>query len=164
MDKAAPKKTVTFWTVSDAILNISTAFLLLVIFVMMILQIIMRYIFDNPLTWSEEIARLSLFWMAFLGATMAVRDKAHLSVDLLTHKIPPKPAKVLAVVVNILILVFLGVLFYSGLNYVKMNLAIKSLVTGVSKGRVYTVIPLSALWMAVYQVRNLVYTLKGGGD
>lgn len=164
MEKNTGSHLGAFWKASDAVLNGVTVLLLANIFVMMLLQIIMRFIFNDPLTWSEEIARLSLFWMAFLGSVIAVREKSHICVDLIVHKLPGKVGKHLALLTNIMIIGFLVVLFVCGINYVKMNFATRSLVTGIRKGLVYTVIPISAAWMVLYEVKNTVemFTRKEG--
>lgn len=44
------------------------------------LQVIMRYVFENPLSWTDEIAVYSMVWSVYMGASLAVRERAHVRV------------------------------------------------------------------------------------
>lgn len=64
-----------------------TVFTTLVIF-----QVIMRYVFNNPSIWSEEIARYALVWFVYLSGSYAVKYQRHVKfnviVDLIGKKVP----------------------------------------------------------------------------
>ena len=53
------------------VLEESLRFALLALFAVIIvcvsLQVFFRYVLNDPLTWSEELARFSFMWMVFLG-------------------------------------------------------------------------------------------------
>jgi C4-dicarboxylate transporter, DctQ subunit len=46
-------------------------------------QVVMRYVFNNSLSWSEEFARYLFVWFSWMGVSAAVKDKEHLKVDIL---------------------------------------------------------------------------------
>ncbi|MDR1978392.1 MAG: TRAP transporter small permease [Synergistaceae bacterium] len=46
-------------------------------------QIIMRYVFRNSLSWSEELTRYLFLWMSWVGASYAVRHGSHFRVGML---------------------------------------------------------------------------------
>ena len=58
-----------------------------------ILQVIFRYIFNNSLFWSEELARYLLVWLTFLGASCAYHRRVHPSIDLITNRLDEKVKK-----------------------------------------------------------------------
>ncbi|MCQ9616522.1 TRAP transporter small permease [Paenalcaligenes niemegkensis] len=64
-----------------------TVFTSLVIF-----QVIMRYVFNSPPAWSEEIARYALVWFVYLSGSYAVKYQRHVKfnviVDLIGKKVP----------------------------------------------------------------------------
>jgi len=60
------------------ILGISTS----VIF----LQVIMRYVFSNSLSWSEELARYLFVWQTWLATGYAVKRRRHLRITTLVDK------------------------------------------------------------------------------
>ena len=50
------------------------------IFLCVLAQVVFRYVFNAPLTWSEELARYLFIWCAFLGWTIASRRRSHLAM------------------------------------------------------------------------------------
>jgi TRAP-type C4-dicarboxylate transport system permease small subunit len=46
-------------------------------------QVVMRYVFNNSLSWSEEFARYLFVWFSWMGVSAGVKDKEHLKVDIL---------------------------------------------------------------------------------
>lgn len=164
MGKNNKTSKITFWKVSDTILEVSTVIALFGILFLMALQIVMRYFFNNPLQWTDEISRMCMVWMTFLGSVIAFREGAHISVDLITNSLPQKAGRILLNITDILTLAFLLLLAFLGFKYVKMNYKTVSLVTGIRKGVSYSIIPISALWMAIYLMRNFYNRIRGGDN
>ena len=54
-----------------------------------VLQVGFRYLIGHPLIWSEELARVLLVWMVFLGAAALCWDGRHLDVDVVYSALPP---------------------------------------------------------------------------
>ena len=50
------------------------------------LQVLTRFIFNQPLTWSEILIRLLLIWMVMFGSVIAFREGAQISVDMMLRK------------------------------------------------------------------------------
>lgn len=74
----------------------------------MLLQVILRYVFNAPLRWSEELARYLFVWISFLGMYLAYRKGAHLGLDMLPHMVGPSIARFLAVLSEAVIAGTLG--------------------------------------------------------
>ncbi|QVL37730.1 TRAP transporter small permease [Aminirod propionatiphilus] len=49
-------------------------------------QVVMRYVFHNSLSWSEELARYIFLWQTWLGASYAVRQRRHLRVEMVADR------------------------------------------------------------------------------
>ena len=75
-----------------------------------LLQVIMRYVFNNALAWPEEAARFCMLWMTGLIAPSAMRWGGFVAIDMLPQALPRRTGQVLT-----LILLFLSaiVLFVS---------------------------------------------------
>jgi TRAP-type C4-dicarboxylate transport system permease small subunit len=80
--------------------------------VVMLTQVFSRYLFNNPLTWPEELSRYLFVWIVFLGAAIAFRHKAHLGMDFLTARLPERLRRGAEKIVEIIILVFLVLIMY----------------------------------------------------
>ncbi|MDO8905236.1 TRAP transporter small permease [Hydrogenophaga sp.] len=46
-------------------------------------QVVTRFVFSQPSTWTEEVMRRLLIWMVMLGTVVALRQGALISVDLM---------------------------------------------------------------------------------
>lgn len=51
------------------------------------LQVVCRYVFDSPLIWPEEIARLSLIWLTYIGCAAVAARGGHIAVDMLIQRL-----------------------------------------------------------------------------
>jgi TRAP-type C4-dicarboxylate transport system permease small subunit len=70
----------------DGVAAIETAFLIAVhatIFVLVVAGVVLRYGFNDPLTWSEEVIVGLFTWMVFIGAAAAVRSHMHIRIDVM---------------------------------------------------------------------------------
>lgn len=61
-------------------LIISLAVMVIVIF----MQVVMRYVFNNSLSWSEEFARYLFVWFSWIGVSAGLKDGEHLRVEILS--------------------------------------------------------------------------------
>jgi TRAP-type C4-dicarboxylate transport system permease small subunit len=61
------------------------------------LQIFARYLFNAPFIWPEEIARLTLVWLTFIGAAAAARSGTEIAVDTFVELMPPGARQVFRV-------------------------------------------------------------------
>ena len=60
------------------------------IFLCVFIQVILRYVFNSPMTWSEELARYLFIWCAFLGWIIASRRNSHLAVNIAITRMGPR--------------------------------------------------------------------------
>ena len=58
------------------------------------IQVIMRYVFSNSLSWSEELARYLFLWQIWLGASYAVKEHRHLRIEVVQDLIKTRKGKV----------------------------------------------------------------------
>ena len=54
--------------------------LLILLVVITSAQVVMRYAFNSPLIWSEELARWLLIWLTFTGSALALKHRQHLDL------------------------------------------------------------------------------------
>ena len=83
-----------------------------VMVVTVLAQVFMRYFMKSPLVWGDELAKYSLVFMTFIGASVALRDKQLAAMELLTEKLHGPTKKIVAIGVYVIELALLGFLFY----------------------------------------------------
>lgn len=59
-------------------------------------QVVLRYVFNSSLDWSDEISRLLFVWSMFLAIPLGIREGAHVGVELLTTHLPAAPRALMA--------------------------------------------------------------------
>lgn len=76
--------------------------------ILVFMQFFTRYVMNDSLAWTEELATYCLIGVVFIGASMCVRKSRHIQVDLLYRYLPHGPARVLSTLVDIVRTAFLG--------------------------------------------------------
>lgn len=76
------------------------------------LQFFTRYILNDSLAWTEEIARYGLMWITFIGGAIVVRKNTHIAVEVLLHMLPAGAARALLGFIDFVKLWFLALLAY----------------------------------------------------
>jgi len=76
------------------------------IFVVVFLQVLFRYLLRQPLFWSEELPRYLLIWMSFLAAALAQKHDAHIDITLCLAPFSTRARQVLKILTDAVILVF----------------------------------------------------------
>ena len=152
--------------------------------VVVFLQVTNRYIFNNPLSWTEEVARFLFVWITFLGAFIALKSKAHISVNSFVALFSTRTRTILENVVIFLTIVYLLFLIQLGFRIVYETADSVSPALNIPYAYLYLSIPVSAILMLshltvqLFQSRSktmvisgiisigsliLVYILLGGG-
>jgi len=82
--------------------------------VTMSVEVLRREIFAYSSIWGEEIVRYSFIYLAWIGAAAAVRERAHIRIDVTMHYLGPR-AKAALYIFGDLVMFFVAVvaLYYS---------------------------------------------------
>ena len=81
--------------------------LLSVLIVLITAQVFLRYLFNSPLTWAEELAALLLIYISFLTGDIVYKKKAHISIDYFVGFFPAKLRAITEIIIGIFICVCL---------------------------------------------------------
>src|SRR5690625_3663269 len=71
-------------------------------------QVLARY-FKYSLPGTEEVARLLVVWLTFLGTSLAIHEKGHLSVGFFVKRFNEQFQKGIYLIVNLLVLLFFSI-------------------------------------------------------
>lgn len=80
------------------------------------LQVVMRYVFNDPLTWSEEAARYLFVWVSLVGAGAAVGRGAHYGMETLHQRLPPGLHRFFGAAAMLVVFAFAVALFVTGIR------------------------------------------------
>lgn len=84
----------------EVILVIFFGAMVLIIF----LQVVMRYGFNNSLAWSEEVGRFAFEWLTWIGISIGAREGQHIKITLLTDKFPFRVAQMVNILSELIII------------------------------------------------------------
>lgn len=141
---------------------IVTVFALLVVNVLW--GVVSRYVLGDQARWSEELARLLMVWLAFLGAVLALVQKEHLGVDILVQKLHPDAQRIAVLCVQLVVLLFaLVVLSYGGLQLTAQRWQAGQTLPalGISKAWFYLAIPISGVLMTLASLEGIFAAARG---
>ncbi|WP_434309720.1 TRAP transporter small permease [Hominifimenecus sp. rT4P-3] len=82
------------------------AILLILLTMIMLLQIVMRYVFNNSLSWPEELCRYCFVYITFLTLGYCVQRGSMLRLDIIQEILPKKVWAVLQAMVHLVTLAF----------------------------------------------------------
>ena len=103
--------------VSD-ITNQIVSYLGITIFVVLILacvtQVFCRFVLNNSLSWTEELARYCFIWMHMLGASLLIESSSHATVTAVLDLLHGAVRKLVDVVVELIIFFNGTVMLYAG--------------------------------------------------
>ncbi len=109
------------------------------------LGVLARYILPFQLTFTEELARYLMIWMALLAVSSCISHREHIGVLVMFEKFPPVVRKWLAVLFDLIALVFFAVIFFYGLGMVERGFSRFTMINSIPKAYPFMGVPLAAL-------------------
>ena len=125
------------------------------------LQVIFRYFLNSPLDWSEEISRLFLIWMTFIGSAVAVKRREHLMVEMFINKFPDRLRTLWLRGISIVSMGILLMIIIASFELLEMTLLQPSAVLGFSTSLFFLSLPVGASLMIIYMLRQLLGKDRG---
>lgn len=146
----------------ERVLLVLMAMMLVVMVCLMLWQVTTRYLLGVPATYTEEILRFLMIWMALIGAAYCFGANRHLSMDLIPSLLPEKCGRVLYLINTLVVLSFSGlVLLLGGWRASISALNQVSPIMQVPMGYVYLILPISAVLICVIQLINAFLIMAG---
>lgn len=145
--------------------------LLLVFYVMLVItmaiEVLRREIFSYSSIWGEEIVRYSFIYLAWIGAAAAVKDRAHIRIDVIMHYLPTRP-KALLYIFGDLVMFFVAVIaLYWSWEAVHISAKFGSVTDGLRISKVWflSAVPVGfglMIWRLVQSFMHDLQSLRTG--
>lgn len=159
-----PGKVWNLWLVCVRVLS----WVLVIVFILMVtvsfLQVVSRYVFNKPLSWSEELSRYLLVWLTFLGSWEAFRRREHIAADLITRSLSEEQRCLVDRIVEIGIFLFFVILILGSPSFLSIVLRQRSAALKIPFFWIYLACPFFALlsildivvrWLVRGKIENL---------
>lgn len=149
-------------TILDRFEEEIAAILMAALLVVLTLQVAARILNTSVFFWTEEVSRHLFIVLVFFGASAGVRDRAHVSINIVVQALPAKLRLAMALVCNLLVLFFLAMLVYWGARAAARLWDIPTTTLEIPSGLVYAAIPVSAVLMILRTARQMAQDVAAG--
>jgi tripartite ATP-independent transporter DctM subunit len=139
-----------------SVLNYLAAALVMGDMLVLLVGVIMRYVFHQPLIWSDELASLLFIWLAVIGATMALRGGEHMAMTAIAKRTPVKVQHFLQAVGFWLCLGFLLAAIRPAFDYASGESMASILSLDISQGWHVYALPIGLIAMVAVIVPQVV--------
>ncbi len=156
----------TLKKINDTVMKIVKVVLILfgtVMTILVIMNVILRKVFNSGLSWSEEASRFLFIWVTFLGSILAnnaALHGEHMRMDFIVEKLTGVPRKLVEVVALLIVLVILGTLFIGGVEVVQQTWPFLTSALEIPRGAVYLCAPIGFGYMFIQTLTKLVNVIK----
>ena len=108
------------------------------------LGVLARYVIPLPLTFTEELARYLMIWMALLAVSSGISHREHIGVLVVIERLPREARKWLAVAFDVIAFGFFAVLFFYGLDFVERGFSRYTMIYQIPKAYPFITVPLAS--------------------
>ncbi|MCL3882917.1 TRAP transporter small permease [Marivita sp. GX14005] len=144
--------------------------MLLVFYVMLVItmaiEVLRREVFSYSSIWGEEVVRYAFIYLAWIGASAAVKDRAHIRIDVIMHYLGRRMKALLYMLGDIVMFAVAIVALYWSLETVHVSLNFGSVTAGlrVSQAWALMAVPLGFALMMWRLIQSFIRDFKALRD
>lgn len=133
----------------------------------MAIEVLRREVFSYSSIWGEEMVRYSFIYLAWIGAAAAIKERAHIRIDVIMHYLPPRPKALLYIFGDIVMFLVALVALYTSLETVHVSANFGSVTEGLRVSKVWFLmaVPLGfalVIWRLLQSFLRDVRSLRDG--
>lgn len=146
----------------DKILNVCILVLFIAMFGVTTLNVIMRYIFNSPLSFAVEFGRYTFAGMVYLGSIYVMRDDGHIGLGIVVDALPEPLHTIVKKFSRVLVLAYLAIFFCMSTRMVIENWTNRSSTMHLPMSVVYLAMVIGSAGMFIEEL--LLLLGKGGSE
>ena len=145
--------------------------LLLTFYVMLVItmaiEVLRREVFSYSSIWGEEIVRYAFIYLAWIGAAAAVKERAHIRIDVIMHYLPPRPKALLYIFGDLVMFIVAIIALYWSFETVHISAKFGSVTDGLRVSKVWFLMAVPAgftliVWRLLQSFRRDIRSLRDG--
>ena len=149
-------------SVLNKALNLLAGLSMAVMVILTTYQVIARYIFNSPSTWSEELVGYIYGWSTLFGATIVSGERGHMNIPILVDRMSPPLRKAFHILWEVVAFVFsAAILVFGGIQVSNLAMGQQTSSLGVAVGVFYWAMPICGVVILLYSVLNIVGIVQG---
>ena len=133
----------------------------------MAVEVLRREAFSYSSIWGEEVVRYSFIYLAWIGAAAAVKERAHIRIDVVMHYLPPRPKAVIYIFGDLVMFLVALVALYTSFETVHVSATFGSVTEGLRISKVWFLmaVPLGfalVIWRLIQSFIRDLRSLRDG--
>ena len=136
--------------------------LLFGMFILLNIQVFSRYLFNNSITWTEELSTIFFVWIGYLGASAAVYKQQHLRIDVILNMFHGFPKKIVLILTDLITMIFCIYMVFPLITVIRhlAKLHSQTLILRLPMHLIYWVLPFALVFQAVRFVQEILRILR----
>ncbi len=130
--------------------------LILSLSILLGINVFYRYILNNSIYWSNEVARYLLVYIVFFGATMAHKHKAHIRIDIFYSKLSKKNQKIIEILISVLFILFWIMILIGCKKLLPLFMMQKTATLQIPFAVPFAALPISAIVWIIYCINDIL--------
>ena len=139
----------------DRLMEMACHLLLVGIIAVTALQVALRFLFNSPTSWSEEVALLMLVWFGMIAIAIGIRRHGHIAITTLRDRLPLPLARGVDFLAEALLVVFSLVLLWQSFALIRLAGFQVMPATGLSRAWLYYPVLVGGALMSLNGLFNL---------
>lgn len=135
--------------------------LIAALLVVMVIQVFYRYVLNDSLSWSEELARFIFVWASMLGTVVVTAVRGHAAIKMFDNLFPKLLNDIKSVIFDGIAVAIGVMLTYFGVRLVNSVWGQTSAAMKVPYAYVYMAIPIGGIGIAIESALNCMETILG---
>jgi len=126
---------------------------------LVVAQVVFRYGMNTSSSYTEELARYAMIWMALFAAAVGVREASHICIDFvpdLLSRLAPRLHRALRFVLDLVSLTVFLVLLWYGVDATVFAMGESSPGLQIPLGFPYAAVPVAFAFAAVFALARLI--------
>ena len=149
-------------SVLNKALNLLAGLSMAVMVILTTYQVVARYIFNSPSTWSEELVGYIFGWSTLFGATIVSGERGHMNIPILVDRMNPPLRKAFHILWEVVAFVFsAAILVFGGIQVSNLAMGQQTSSLGVAVGVFYWAMPICGVVILLYSVLNIIGIVQG---
>jgi TRAP-type C4-dicarboxylate transport system permease small subunit len=145
---------------ADRVIGFLVIAALSIMLISCVLQVFTRYVLNNSLSWTEELARYSFIWANLLGASLCLKKNSHAQVTVIFDALPATAQKIMRLIIQFLVITMSGYMIVQGLKVMEIVQGQLSPALKMPSSLLYLAVPLGGLFLIIYAFFNIVAGIK----
>lgn len=130
------------------------------VFVLFIYGVAMRYLFDKPISWVDEVVTLLTVWSVLWTAAFRLRWSEHISFDIIFVNLPPKWQRLMLLVVLSSFVALMLVALPGLIDYTLFLWRERTDMLGLRLDFVYAALPVFFIVIVIRMLLSIAHLLR----